>query len=202
MDEKPSVELLVAAYARGIFPMADARTGEIHWYSPDPRAILPLDEFHVPRSLARRVRSGRFEITSDLAFERVMRACAEPGTDRESSWIDGRLIEVYVELFELGLAHSVEAWRDGELVGGLYGVHLGAVFFGESMFSRPARGGTDASKVCLVRLVERLRGGGFELLDAQFRTPHLARFGFVEVSRAAYLRRLARALRREARWAS
>jgi leucyl/phenylalanyl-tRNA--protein transferase len=200
MDERPSAQLLIAAYARGIFPMADAESREIHWYSPDPRAILPLDAFHAPRSLLRRVRSGRFEITTDRAFERVMRACAEPASGRESTWIDERLIASYSELASDGLAHSVEAWREGELVGGLYGVHLGAAFFGESMWSAPERGGTDASKVCLVHLVERLRAGGFELLDTQFRTAHLDRFGCVEISRADYLRRLARALRGRGRW--
>jgi leucyl/phenylalanyl-tRNA--protein transferase len=201
MDERPGAELLIAAYARGIFPMAEPRTGEIRWYSPDPRAILPLDSFHVPKSLARRVRSARFEVTTDRAFERVMRACAAPAPGRRSSWIDDRLIEAYADLARRGLAHSLEAWREGVLAGGLYGVHLGAAFFGESMFSRPGRGGTDASKVCLVALVERLRAGGFELCDVQFQTPHLERFGCVEIPRAHYLRRLARALRREARWA-
>jgi len=198
--ERPNAELLLRAYARGIFPMADPREGSLGYYSPDPRAVLPLDDFHVPRSLARVARSGVFEVRSDTAFERVIRACAEPRADRPESWLDERLIEPYLELFARGFAHSVEAWRDGALVGGLYGVHLGAAFFGESMFSRPEAGGRDASKVCLVALVERLRRGGFRLLDTQFRTPHLARFGCVELPRERYLELLDDALGRHGRW--
>ena len=180
--------------------MADPRTGRIEYYSPDPRAILPLDDFHVPKSLARVAKSGVFELRSDTAFERVIRACAEPRPDRRETWLDERLIAPYVELHRAGFAHSVEAWRDGELVGGLYGVHLGGAFFGESMFSRPERGGRDSSKLCLANLVERLRAGGFRLLDTQFKTAHLARFGCIEISRKAYLARLSRALQIEARW--
>ena len=180
--------------------MVDPQSGRVEWYSPDPRAVIPLDRFHVPKSLARALRKNPFALASDSAFEAVMRCCAEARSDRRETWIDERLIEAYVELFRLGLAHSVEAWRDGELVGGLYGVALGGAFFGESMFSRPERGGTDASKICLVELVARLRAGRFSLLDTQFRTPHLERFGCVELPRAEYLERLELALARRARW--
>jgi leucyl/phenylalanyl-tRNA--protein transferase len=198
--QRPTPEVLIWAYGRGIFPMADPATGRIDYYSPDPRAILPLDAFEIPKSLARRARSGRFEISSDRCFERVMRECAQPRPGHPGTWIDERLVEAYVALHELGCAHSVEAWRDGDLVGGLYGVSLGGAFFGESMFSRPEHGGTDASKVCLVHLVEHLRAGGFALLDTQFQTPHLRRFGVVEVRRSRYLSLLERALALPGRW--
>lgn len=174
--------------------------GAIHWYSPDPRAILPLDGLHVPKSLRRRLQQEPFELRFDTAFEEVMRACAEPRPEREETWIDERLIEAYVGLHDQGCAHSVEAWLDGRLVGGLYGVSLGGAFFGESMFSRPEIGGSDASKICLVALVEALRAGGFELLDTQFWTPHLGRLGCVEIPRVEYLRALGSALERSARW--
>ena len=198
--QRPEAELLLRAYSRGIFPMADPRTGRIDYYSPDPRGVIPLDGFHVPRSLARVARSGVFELRSDTAFETVIRTCSESRPDRRETWLDERLIRAYVELFASGFAHSVEAWRDGRLVGGLYGVHLGAAFFGESMFSRPELGGRDSSKLCLVTLVGWLRAGGFRLLDTQFRTPHLARFGGVEITRERYLERLADALARVGRW--
>jgi leucyl/phenylalanyl-tRNA---protein transferase len=200
--QRPDAELLLRAYARGIFPMADPRTGRIDYYSPDPRAILPLDAFHVPRSLARVARSGVFELRGDSAFETVIRTCGESRPDRRETWLDERLIRAYVELHAIGHAHSVEAWRDGRLVGGLYGVHLGAAFFGESMFSRPELGGRDSSKLCLVTLVEWLRAGGFRLLDTQFRTAHLARFGCVEIPREEYLERLEEAIERQGRWPS
>jgi leucyl/phenylalanyl-tRNA--protein transferase len=193
--QRPDAELLLRVYASGIFPMVDPRSGAIGYYSPDPRAVIPLDRFHVPRSLARVVAKRPFELRTDTAFERVIRACAEPRADRRETWLDERLIAAYVELHERGFAHSVEAFRDGELVGGLYGVQLGAAFFGESMFSRPEQGGTDASKVCLVELVRILREHGFTLLDTQFTTRHLARFGCVEIPRARYLELLERALR-------
>jgi len=196
--ENPTPELLLRAYTRGIFPMCDERSGSIGWYSPDPRAVFPLDAFHVPRSLARSVRRGSFEIRSDASFERVMRECAAP--EREGTWIDERLIRAYVGLHELGFAHSLEAYLDGCLVGGLYGVHIQGAFFGESMFSRPDLGGTDASKICLVHLVARLRQGGFALLDTQFATPHLVRFGCVEIPRLEYLRQLWAAMRVEGSW--
>jgi leucyl/phenylalanyl-tRNA--protein transferase len=198
--QRPTAELLLRCYANGIFPMAEPRTDEIAYYSPDPRAILPLDGFHVPASLARVVRQGVFELRSDTAFEQVIRACAESRPGRRETWLSERLIGLYCELARGGFAHSVEAWRDGELVGGLYGVALGAAFFGESMFSRPEKGGRDASKVCLVALVNTLRGGGYKLLDTQFTTAHLERFGCVEIPRDEYLALLTAALERRALW--
>jgi leucyl/phenylalanyl-tRNA--protein transferase len=201
-SQSPTPELLVWAYRRGIFPMFDSRAGRIEYFSPDPRTILPLDHIHVSKSLRRRVRSERFQIRSDTRFEQVMRACAASRRGRRETWIDERLVSAYCGLHELGLAHSIEAWRDDALVGGLYGVHLGAAFFGESMFSRPDLGGTDASKVCLVWLVEQLREAGFQLLDVQFTTPHLERFGALEIPRELYLSLLERALTHEAPWIS
>lgn len=198
--ERPTPDLLLRAYTRGIFPMFDERSGGIGWYSPDPRGVLPLDAFHVPRSLARAVRKGSFEIRSNAAFERVMRGCATPAEGRPGSWIDERLIRAYVGLHRLGFAHSLEAYLEDRLVGGLYGVHIRGAFFGESMFSRPELGGTDASKVCLVHLVARLRQGGFVLLDTQFSTPHLVQFGCVEITRLEYLMRLRQALQLEGLW--
>jgi leucyl/phenylalanyl-tRNA--protein transferase len=192
--------MLLWAYERGIFPMAEPRTGRLEFYSPDPRAIIPLDGLHVPRSLARVLRGARFDVRSDTAFEAVIRACAEPRIDREETWLDEHLIGLYVRLHELGHAHSVEAWRDDRLVGGLYGVAIGAAFCGESMFSHPEEGGTDASKVCLVHLVERLQRGGFRLLDTQFSTPHLERLGCIEIPREEYLKLLERAIAQPANW--
>ena len=200
--QEPSAELLIAAYVRGIFPMVDPRTREVEWFSPDPRAIFPLDGFHVPRRLARTVRARRFEIRTNSAFEAVMRECAVLRARRPQTWIDERLISAYVDLHRRGAAHSIEAWRAGDLVGGMYGVHLGGAFFGESMFSRPERGGTDASKVCLVHLVQMLRQHGFTLLDTQLSNPHLEQFNCLEIPRADYLVLLQRALRRPARWPS
>jgi leucyl/phenylalanyl-tRNA--protein transferase len=182
-------QLLLAAYCQGIFPMAHD-DGQIYWYDPDPRAIIPLETFHMPRRLARTVRHGGFEIRVDYAFRAVMEACAEPRPDREETWISPELVAAYTALHSLGFAHSVETWRAGRLVGGLYGVAVRGLFAGESMFSRA----TDASKVALVYLIERLRRGGFVLLDTQFMTEHLARFGAIELSRAEYKACLARAL--------
>lgn len=198
--DHPTAELLLWAYPRGIFPMADSRSRGIGWYSPDPRAVLPLEGLRVSESLARVVRSRRFEIRTDTAFERVMRECAASRPGREDTWIDERLIGAYVDLRALGHAHSVEAWLDEDLVGGLYGVHLGSAFFGESMFSSPEAGGRDASKVCLVHLVGMLRKRGFRLLDTQFLTPHLARIGCIEIPRARYLELLEDALQTRAAW--
>jgi len=198
--QRPSAELLLRVYARGIFPMVDPSTGAIEYYSPDPRGVIPLDAFHLPKSLARVLRRRDFELRTDTAFERVMRACAESRPGRRDTWLDDRLISAYTELHARGFAHSVEAWREERLVGGLYGVHIGGAFFGESMFSRPEAGGTDASKVCLVQLVEWLRAGGFSLLDTQFATAHLARFGCIEIPRERYLALLADALERRGRW--
>lgn len=184
---KMTPELIVAAYCQGIFPMADER-GRIGWYSPDPRAIFPLDDgFHVPRSLRKTLKKHPFELRLDEDFEGVMRGCA----DRDTTWINDEIVANYCALHEKGLAHSVEAWRDGKLAGGLYGVSLGGAFMGESMFSRA----TDASKVCLVALVERLRARGYELLDSQMPTEHLQKFGQILIPREEYLRRLALALK-------
>ena len=169
-----------------------ATGGEIRWYSPDPRGILPLDAVHIPRRLARAARRGRFRIEVDRAFVDVMRACAadERDPDDPGTWISDEIVESYTALHEAGFAHSVETWIDDRLVGGLYGVALGGAFFGESMFHHE----TDASKVALVALVERLRGRGYALLDTQWVTPHLEQFGAVEIPRADYLRRLEQSL--------
>jgi leucyl/phenylalanyl-tRNA--protein transferase len=187
MDLSP--QLLLSAYCQGIFPMAHD-DGNIYWYDPDPRAILPLDGFHVPRSLVRSLNKGRFEIRCNSAFASVINACAEPGSGREETWINDEIVGAYNRLHQAGFAHSVESWLDGELVGGLYGVAVQGLFAGESMFSRV----TDASKVALVYLVERLRQRGFQLLDVQFMTEHLRRFGAVEIAAATYKARLAQAL--------
>jgi leucyl/phenylalanyl-tRNA--protein transferase len=198
--QRPTPSLLMWAYRSGIFPMADPETGAIEWYDPDPRGILPLDAFHVPRTLARAVRRRPFRIVSDTAFEQVMRACAAPRLGEHDSWIDERLIEAYCGLHERGAAHTVEAWLGDALVGGLYGVHVGAAFFGESMFIRPDLGGTDASKICLVHLVAHLRRRGFMLLDTQFTNEHLDQFGCAEIRRDEYHRRLAAAVARPVAW--
>ena len=192
--------VLLSAYREAWFPMANPLTGDVEWFSPDPRAIFPLESFHVPRTLAREVRRNRFGITSDTAFGDVVRACASPRTADDLSWIDDRMVAAYVQLHRIGHAHSIEAWRVGSLVGGLYGVHIGGGFFGESMFSLPAMAGTNASKVCLVHLVHWLRRRGFVLLDTQFRTEHLDQFGCVEVSRGRYLELLAEAIARDVSW--
>lgn len=184
-------DLLVHAYQQGVFPMG-MEDGTIGWFSPDPRGIIPLDTFHTPARLQRVMRSSRFTTTINGDFEAVMRACA---ADREDgTWMTEELLQAYVGLHAAGLAHSVEVWRDGRLVGGLYGVHLGGAFFGESMFHTE----TDASKVALVTLVERMRANGFTLLDIQWVTPHLERFGAIEIPRRDYLIRLASALEVEA----
>lgn len=191
----------MSAYLQGAFPMADPDTGRIDWYSPDPRGVLPLDErFHVPGTVGRLLRQGRFEVVRDRDFTAVMRACAAPRPQEDGTWIDERLVEAYGRLHQLGFAHSIEAWRDGRLVGGLYGVRIGAAFFGESMFIRPDLGGSGASKVCLVRLVDHLRAIGGRLLDTQFTTGHLERFGAEEIPRETYLRRLADALEHPTDW--
>ena len=184
-------DILLAAYAAGVFPMAEsADDPELFWVDPHRRGILPLDAFHVPRRLRRLVRQGSFEVRCDTAFEAVIRACAEATEKRPNTWINDEIVRLYAGLFAREAAHSVECWREGALVGGLYGVSLGAAFFGESMFSRES----DASKVALVHLVARLRFGGYRLLDTQFLTPHLARFGGIEITRARYHRLLADAL--------
>ena len=178
-------EVLLQGYRLGVFPMA-MDNGEIEWFSPDPRAILPLDEFHVPHALERVVRRKSFEIRLNISFSTVMRECAR----RPETWINQEIIESYTRLHELGHAHSVEAWKDGELAGGLYGVTVGGAFFGESMFHLVR----DASKVALLALVEQLRRQRFTLLDTQWVTPHLAQFGAMEIPRPEYLHRLNRAV--------
>lgn len=189
--------MLVRAYAAGIFPMAEQRgDASVFWIDPKMRGIIPLDGFLVPASLRKRVRKGEFQITVNRDFEAVIRACAEPAPQRRETWINQTIVDAYCGLNHLGLAHSVECRRDGRLVGGLYGVALGGAFCGESMFSRE----TDASKVALVHLVARLRLGGFTLLDTQFVTGHLARFGCIEVPARDYQQRLAAALEVDARF--
>ena len=184
-------DLLLRAYAAGIFPMADsAHDTELFWVDPELRGIIPLKDFHVPQRLKRTVKSGLFEIRCDTAFEAVIRGCAAPAADRPRTWINDQIVALYTDLFRRGFAHSVESWYEGELVGGLYGVSLDGAFFGESMFSRV----TDASKVALVHLVARLIHSGYTLLDTQFVTEHLQRFGAVEIPRAEYRRRLSAAL--------
>jgi leucyl/phenylalanyl-tRNA---protein transferase len=182
-------ETLLAAYGHGIFPMAVNDRGDIGWFSPDPRAIIPLDDrFHVPHGLRRVLRLQKFAVTFDQDFDAVIRACA---TCHGQTWISPEIIQSYCRLHREGRAHSVETRLEGTLVGGLYGVHLGGAFFGESMFHHV----TDASKVALVALVEQLRARRFQLLDTQWQTPHLARFGTLEVARSDYLRLLKAALR-------
>ena len=187
-------DLLLRAYASGWFPMAQgaAPDAPIEWFSPSPRGIIPLDAFRVPSRLARTIRRRAFEVAIDRRFEAVMRACAE----RDETWINEPLLQSYVELHRRGFAHSVETWLDGQLVGGLYGVSLRGAFFGESMFHTA----TDASKVALAALVERLRARNYRLLDIQWVTPHLAQFGAVSIPRRRYLTLLARALAADCRF--
>ncbi len=182
---------LIACYRRGVFPMSDARD-DAYLFLVDPpmRGVLPLDGFHVPQRLARRVRHDDYVVRVDTAFDRVIELCAEAAADRPSTWISHPIQAMYEALFDRGLAHSVEVWQDDRLVGGLYGVQVGAAFFGESMVSRK----TDMSKIALVHLVARLKRGGFSLLDCQFQTDHLRQFGVVEIPKADYVRRLAAAV--------
>lgn len=176
-------QLLLEAYAAGIFPMAEsAEDNALYWVEPEFRGILPLDRFHISRSLRKTVRQRRFEVRIDTAFTQVIESCAAKTPERGSTWINRRIRALYGQLHRMGVCHSIEAWRDGSLAGGLYGVKIGAAFFGESMFSKVR----DASKVTLVHLVARLNFGGFRLLDAQFMTEHLRRFGAVAVARADY----------------
>jgi leucyl/phenylalanyl-tRNA--protein transferase len=185
-------ELLLRAYASGVFPMAEsADDPEVFWVRPETRGIIPLDGFHVPKSLAKTIRRGIFEIAFDRDFAGVIEGCSERRAQRRNTWINRPIREAYCRLFDEGHCHTVEAWREERLVGGLYGITLGRVFFGESMFSRER----DASKVCLAALVERLNERGFELLDTQFTTEHLKRFGAIDVPRRKYERLLEEALR-------
>ena len=190
MPERISLDpnSLLGAYTQGAFPMADP-DGTIRWYTADPRGIIPLDDFHVPGTLRQLCRQKRFDIRFNTRFDEVMRQCM---LTRESSWITEALVSAYRELHRLGFAHSVEAWEAGELAGGLYGVAIGGAFFGESMFHHRR----DASKVALVALVERLRDRQFQLLDTQATTPHLKRFGCIEIPASDYLARLRHALKR------
>lgn len=185
--------MVLQGYRMGVFPMADPRSDdEIYWYAPNPRGVLPLDSFHVPGNLAKVIEREVFEVSSDRDFQSVIAACSE----RTTTWISKEIIQVYTELHRMGYAHSVECWSDGKLVGGLYGVAIGAAFFGESMFFRE----TDASKVALVHLVRQLRAGGYTLLDTQYTTPHLEQFGVVEIPRAEYERQLSDAIDKKATW--
>jgi leucyl/phenylalanyl-tRNA---protein transferase len=186
-----TTDLMLRAYRHGLFPMAETRKGDrLYWLDPEKRGILPLDSFHLPRRLARTVLSSAFEVTVDQDFSGTIAGCAEPAPGRVDTWINPQIERLFSELHRLGHAHSVESRQDGHLVGGLYGVAIGGVFFGESMFS-VAR---DASKVALVHLVARLRLGGFRLLDTQFVTAHLAQFGAEELAREEYKTRLTQAL--------
>ena len=190
-----TVDDLIACYQRGVFPMADARGDErIFLIDPDRRGVIPLHGFHVPRRLARTVRADGFQVRIDTAFDAVIEACASARPGRLETWINAPIQELYGELYRRGVAHSVECWREGRLAGGLYGVTLGAAFFGESMFSAER----DASKVALAHLVARLLAGGYQLLDTQFLTGHLAQFGALDIPRAHYRKRLIQALASEA----
>jgi len=187
-----SPELLLRAYAAGIFPMSESRDDpQVFWVDPVTRGILPLDAYHIPRSLKKAVRKGLFEIRCDSAFEQVLELCAEPGAGRENTWINPSIQDAVIKLHEMGFAHSVECWQGNRLVGGLYGIALGAAFFGESMFSRE----TNASKIALVHLLAYLKMGNFQLLDTQFVTEHLTRFGTIEIPARDYLTRLEKALK-------
>lgn len=187
-------EILLRAYSAGLFPMAEsADDPDIYWVQPEIRGIIPLDQFHVSKSLAKTIRKRPFDIRFDTAFAEVMLGCAQETRDRPTTWINPLILKLYKELHAMGYAHSVEAWEGEQLVGGLYGVSLGSAFFGESMFSRR----TDASKICLVHLVERLKAKHFTLLDTQFTTEHLKTFGAIDVPRAAYEKLLAGAMHSE-----
>ena len=185
-------EILLKAYALGVFPMAESRDDPtLYWVDPEERGVLPLDAFHVPHKVRKFVRRDVYTVKVNTAFRDVVLGCAEPTPDRPSTWINDTVIELYEQLYRMGRAHSVECWHDERLVGGLYGVSLGAAFFGESMFSREIM----ASQVALVHLVARLIAGGFKLLDTQFTTEHLKRFGVINIPREDYQKRLSEALR-------
>lgn len=190
-DNSLTAEALIYAYTSGVFPMAE-RDGSIYWYRPDPRAIIPIDTYKPAKSLKPILNRGQFEIRIDTQFEAVMRACAAPRAYEEETWISEEIIQAYVELFHMGFAHSVEAYEDGKLVGGLYGVHIGSAFFGESMFMLVS----NASKVAFHYLIEILRAHEFNLLDTQFMNDNVQRYGAIEIKRAEYERRLSRALLR------
>ncbi len=188
---KLAPETILSAYAAGVFPMSEsADDPEIFWVEPDYRGILPLDAMHIPKRLGRKIRQEPFQVRCDTNFAGVINLCAESADDRPETWINQTIRDLFYELFDLGIVHTVECWEDKELVGGLYGIALAGVFFGESMFSRR----DDASKIALVHLVARLRAGGFTLLDTQFTTPHLETMGVIEISKDDYQSRLAAAL--------
>ena len=192
-------DLMLRAYRHGLFPMAETRRGDrLYWLDPERRGVLPLERFHLPRRLRRTILSGEFEVAADRDFPATIAGCAASAPGREDTWINPQIEALFIELHRMGVAHSVECRRDGRLVGGLYGVALGGVFFGESMFSTVR----DASKVALVYLVARLRVSGFRLLDTQFVTAHLAQFGAVEIPRDEYRMRLTAGLAAPARWSS
>lgn len=191
-------ELLLDAYRVGLFPMARSRDSDtVEWFCPDPRAVLPLDDhFRVRRSLAKRVRNAGYRITLDRAFADVIHQCAQPRADSQETWITPGLTDLYIQLHHQGHAHSIEAWQDDQLIGGLYGVSIGGAFCGESMFSRQP----DASQICLVHLVEHLRQRGYTLLDTQFVNPHLVQFGVTEIPAEQYLQQLAEAVQKPVTW--
>jgi leucyl/phenylalanyl-tRNA--protein transferase len=190
-------ELIIRAYRAGIFPMAeDAEDNDLFWVSPELRGIIPLDGFHASKSLRKTMRKSGWTIRVDSNWDGIIEGCATVGSDRQSTWINQTIRSVYGELFRRGVAHTVEVWDDNELIGGLYGLAIGAAFFGESMFHRR----TDASKMAMAHLVERLKAGGFELLDTQFLTDHLASLGGIEIPRAEYEDSLSRALQRDGDW--
>jgi leucyl/phenylalanyl-tRNA--protein transferase len=187
-------DLVLKAYAYGVFPMAKSRDDtDVFWVQPKLRGVLPLDDFHIPRSLKKRLRQGKFTVTIDQDFAGVMAGCAESAEGRTDTWINDRIMQLFTALHHAHVAHSVEVWEDGRLVGGLYGLAMGSAFFGESMFSRV----TDASKVALCHLVAILKNGDFTLLDTQFITDHLKRFGTIEISQQEYLAQLSAALTRK-----
>lgn len=184
-------ELLLKAYAYGVFPMAKSRDDdEVYWVQPKERGVIPLSEFHVPRSLKKTLRKKNYEVRLDTAFMEVIDSCAETTHDREDTWINDEIRELFLDLFEAGLAHSVETWMDGELAGGLYGLSMGAVFFGESMFTRR----DNASKIALCHLVATMKAGGYRLLDTQFINDHLKNFGAIEITHKDYMSELGDAL--------
>ena len=202
-DQPITLDMLLWAYAQGVFPMADHRNGEIQWYAANPRAVLPLDQFKASHSLRQRLRRGDYEIRTDTAFADVIRSCASPRKTQKDTWINDQIIEAFIEAHDQGFAHSIEAWTKPKtpadaprLVGGLYGLHLGGAFFGESMFSTA----TDASKVCLHHLVARLKSRGFALLDVQMNSEHMAQFGTIDIPREEYESQLAKAIEMDVRW--
>ncbi len=199
-QEPISPEIILNAYCNGYFPMWLPDEDDIGWFSPDPRGIIPIQHFRINRSTHKAIKRNNFEIVSDHAFRSVIEACALPRPGREETWISPMLIDWYCSLHELGFAHSIEAYQNGILVGGVYGISINSVFFGESMFSDIHQGGTNASKVCLVTLLQHLKNQGYTLFDTQWRTPHLDQFGCVEINRAEYIIKLHNAIRNERHW--